>query len=873
VRQNPPFQYAELSLEIGTGHSNLGKIKSRAWSLNELANKLRKPVRDNITFAEYLALPTKEQDKRKNHGFWLGGPSTDGRRRLASIKYRSVITLDLDDVTSELYEAIRGERTRLNKYCFIVHSTRKHTPEKPRLRIVIFLTEPCSIDKYGPASRIVASFVDPTMDHVDDVSHRPAQMMFFPSASSDGEFVFFQNEGELLDVDTVLAEFGDWQDFTKLPFSTKQGRKRPADPNRKAEHPHTKRGIVGAFCRTYSIEDAIDTFLSDVYAPGDAQSGKPRYTYVAGTTANGAVVKDDGLFLYSHHTSDPVTDRLVNAFDLVRIHLFGDQDDGVDEQTSPGSMPSFKAMVGFCENLDGVAAELRQEQYDIAAMFEDLGSEDTQKRVESEPETEPDLASQFPNLDDDDDDLIGVPGETKAAVKYDSPWMEKLEINKKDGTIKNHLPNYSLILQNDSRIAGAIQFNLFTQEIVTRKGVRARLDFADGYQVDDPINGDLWTDKHTNIIRGILEAPNGKGKSGYGLRVSDRDLDAAIDLTASKNAFHPVREYFESLTWDGIERISTMFQTWLGTPDSAYAREVSTKTMMAVVTRIMEPGHKFDFIPIFEGAQGKRKSTFVRLLAKGWFCELQGDFHDRKRLVETIQGKMIAEIPELAAFTRSDVNDLKACAAANEDRVRMSYGRRAREFKRQCVFMGTTNDLEYLNDISGGRRFWPILVLISVIDTQGFTKIVDQLWAEAFHGYREARKLRPKGALPLYIEGTEAQSYALEHQESRRIQTEADAFAGIIGAWLDEPVPRSLLDGVDASFQKLDGGSEETVLRDQISLIEIWVSRLRKDEASYGRKEANMLGRAMRLVGGWALNGSYRKSRFGKQKKWIREVK
>jgi predicted P-loop ATPase len=107
-----------------------------------------------------------------------------------------------------------------------------------------------------------------------------------------------------------------------------------------------------------------------------------------------------------------------------------------------------------------------------------------------------------------------------------------------------------------------------------------------------------------------------------------------------------------------------------------------------------------------------------------WFAELQSDFHDRKRLVETIQGALIAEIPELSAFTKSDVNALKATTAAREDKVRLSYGRRAIVFKRQCLFMGSTNDREYLNDITGGRRFWPIVALVSEIDTQGFAKEV-----------------------------------------------------------------------------------------------------------------------------------------------------
>ena len=116
-------------------------------------------------------------------------------------------------------------------------------------------------------ARLLAFLLDPTMDTVDDVSYRPAQMMYFPSISSDGEFIFHHNPGELCDGEAVLEGFPEWRDFTKLPYSEKQGQKRPSA--KKAEDPTTKPGIIGAFCRAYDIPAAIDKFLPDTYAPDD----------------------------------------------------------------------------------------------------------------------------------------------------------------------------------------------------------------------------------------------------------------------------------------------------------------------------------------------------------------------------------------------------------------------------------------------------------------------------------------------------------------------------------------------------------------------------------------------------------------------------
>ena len=177
------------------------------------------------------------------------------------------------------------------------------------------------------------------------------------------------------------------------PFSERQGQKRDVDPNRKAEDPTTKKGIVGAFCRVYDVPAAIEKFLPDVYAPGDAGSGKARYTFLGGTTSNGAVVEDGGLFLYSYHTSDPCSDMLVNAFDMVRRHLFGHLDEGSRPDLSPSARPSYKAMVGHVRDDPLVVAEYAgvPKQYE----FDDL---DAGPDGEPTPNPEAELVDENPAM-------------------------------------------------------------------------------------------------------------------------------------------------------------------------------------------------------------------------------------------------------------------------------------------------------------------------------------------------------------------------------------------------------------------------------------------------------------------------------------------
>lgn len=889
VRTKAPWQHADSMFEIGEGHHNLGKIKSREVSLAALAKKFAEPVRDNCTHAQYLKFPKDEQDRRKNHGFWLGGPSVDGRRKNVSLRYRTVVTLDLDEGTAELVALLKAGKTRLNKYCFLIHSTRKHTSAKPRLRIVIFLKEPIAIEKYHPLARIAASLVDSTMDAIDDVSFRPAQMMFWPTVSSDAEYVFWQNEGTVMDGEAILTGFGNWQDFTKLPFSERQGQKRPSDPNKKAENPLEKKGLVGAFCRAYSIEDAIATFLSDVYVPGDANSAKPRYTFTGGSTTNGAIVEDDGLFLFSHHTTDPCTDRLVNAFDMVRLHLFGDQDAKHDPfDTKPTDFPSWKAMEEFLREDEPTKRELRQERYDLAAMFDDLG-EGEARADEPEPDAA-DVAAKFDALDDEegaeedyDEDVLALLGpkpkkpagaQVPAKPKYDSAWIEQLELTDK-GTIKSSLPNETMILQNDPRFTRIVELNEFKLEVVTRRPLKSRMDLVPEITIRDAVNGDIWSDFHDTAVRMVLEAPNGKNKPGYGLKVSDRDLESAVLATAMKNRFHPVRDRLEGCVrkWDGNRRLRRLFSKYLGCIDNAYHREVALKFCIAAVARIFEPGHKFDFMPILEGPQGKRKSSFIKTLALDWFGELEGDFSDQRKLVEQMQGCWIMEQAELSSMNRSEVLDQKAFMSRTNDKVRLAYARRALEFPRQTVFMGSTNDSEYLADLTGNRRYWPIVVTVLMIDTDTLAAEIDQIWGEAVHLYREMRAKHPRGELPLFLEDREAQSYALRMQESRRITTEVDGFAGIVGAWLDAPVSVAKLEGLEARFDDLERGPDAKVLRETVSLPEIWEDCLGNDRRQYKRQDALMLSKVMRLVGGWENDDRpTRTKRFGIQKLWRRVV-
>lgn len=838
-------------LRIAVGGHNLGKAKNKKMTWPLLIEKLATPSVDQVhTMKAYLAAPAETQLRLKNVGWFVGGPSDTDQRNARSITTRYLLALDIDDAKPHQIEYLLDGFSEVSDYEFFGHTTRKHTDKKPRWRVVFPLARPVAPDVFAAASRVLASKVfrteEESMDAVDDVSFRIAQVMYWPSINRDGKFDTLHNKGKLLDAEELLDSWGgDWRDFKNLPFSERRGRKRPVDPGKKAENPTEKRGVIGAFCRAYDIPAAIETFLPDVYTPGDDHGTKPRYTFVEGSSANGAVVEDDGLFLYSHHGTDPCSEKLVNSFDMVRLHKFGHLDKQGDEEEveNPTKLASYKAMTAFAMEQPPVRRELQAERYDMSAMFDDLPEDE-------DDETSDEGGDAGGVTADDFDDLIGD-DEDRPERKPPTEWTAELDILP-NGEVKPSLTNIKLIVHNDKRTQGRLGYNLFQQDVVALKPIRSKSIALPDMRVEDRVNGDLWVDHHDNLVRAILEAPYGKGKAGYGLRVSDRDLTSAVDLAARMSPFHPVQQMLKRAKWDGRKRLDTFFIRHLGCEDNAYTRSVARLTLIAAVTRAFEPGHKWDFVPILEGVQGKRKSTFVSILARGWFTAIEGSFHDRKRLVEVMKGKWIVEIPELSGFSKSEVQDMKAFFSDTTDRVRLAYGRRAEEFPRQCVFIGTTNDKEYLRDSTGNRRYWPIEGHVETIDTDAVAAEMDQVWGEAYAAYRAMREAQPKGDLPLFLRDPEAKRIAEELQESRRAETPEEALRPVILEWLDTPVQRNVLLGLEPDF----GDADDLVIRNEVTLMQIFVGVLGGRERDYDKAQAMRLSAVMKDMPGWSNMGS-----------------
>jgi hypothetical protein len=324
-------------------------FKETSWT--QLKDVLSKPKKGKESFAEYLSWDKERQLEAKDVGYYIVGEFVGNLRHNVEFKRRGTVTLDIDypglDFISRLDLCFGA-------YEYFWHTSRKSSATAPRIRVHLPLSRDItSAEEHEALSRLIASFYD--IETVDKVSFVPAQVMFFSSVSSDGEFQFGENKGEWLDPDATLAQYIDWTDRAEWPRA--EGEVPPETRKEKVDSPLTKPGVIGAFCRSHSITRVLEEVIPGIYEPA-GEEGK-RWRYYAAEGGGGAIIYDNDTALYSHHTNhDPAAGRSVNAFDLVRIHKFGSLDADVFEELKPTQMPSFLAMQEFAMGLPEVVREL-----------------------------------------------------------------------------------------------------------------------------------------------------------------------------------------------------------------------------------------------------------------------------------------------------------------------------------------------------------------------------------------------------------------------------------------------------------------------------------------------------------------------------------
>ena len=374
-------------LKIAYGNSRTAKFWSnKVITFDELCGRLEVPVRTSETAEEYKMMKKTEREETKDKGGFVAGHLKNNSRKVENVECRSMLVFDLDEVADGVMEKVMGL-----SYESCVYSTHSHTPEKPRIRVLVPTARDMTVDEFNAVARYFAA-ENNFLNTVDPCSFKPNQLMYWPTCPSNGEYIFKKIKGEWLDPDKVLSAHPLWRDCSLLPTTPKESKAKEYSKT-KQKDPLEKEGVVGAFCRCYSITAVIEEFLKDLYAPSAVEG---RYDYVPGEGTAGVVVYED-KWAYSHHATDPACGRLLNSFDLVRVHKFGDDKD------------SFGAMSEFALTLSKVSVEVMKEKQEKA----------------------------------------------KADFEGDDDWAGKLQRDKR-GNVANSLHNIRLILENDPMLKNIV---------------------------------------------------------------------------------------------------------------------------------------------------------------------------------------------------------------------------------------------------------------------------------------------------------------------------------------------------------------------------------------------------------------------------------
>lgn len=695
--------------------------KNEKYTWQDFCDKLRVPVRSKETMKEYDSLPKTAQGNLKNVGGFVGGMLKDGLRKKGNVEKRTLLTLDVDNADDKLFDDMKKLYDGVN---ICMYTTRSDRPNNHRYRIVFKLDRPLNPDEYEAVGRKMAERIG--IEYFDETTFQAERLMYWGSCSSDQNYDFFSSEGVDLDTQEILDsydEFGNnkdaWKDCSLWATTSSATALEIDRAIKKQVDPTEKSGVIGAFCRAFTIPEAISEFLPDIYVPVDDNCN--RYTYVKGHTSGGLVLYKDGVFAYAHQNTDPCQGRLCNAWDLVRIHLFGDS-----------------------------------EKESTTKMKELVLSKDKVKRLFAK-EREVKAKEAF-------DGMI-------CKVEVDKDFASKLSVDKQ-GNYEPTTHNIRLIMRNDEMLARAFKFDAFAHRII--------IDKPPIWRMNNINSSEVWDDVDDACLVNYFE-------DMYGIEGSSAvsKINRVFTEEVNRRGFHPVKDYLNKAkgVWDGVKRAETIFIDFLGAEDNRYNRVVTRKMLLASVKRIFDAGCKFDNICILAGGQGIGKTTLLQRLASGWFTNsLPRNVSDKDCLYQ-IQGKWIVEMGELTSLKTSDLDAFKNFLTKTVDSFRPAYGKRSIDMKRQCVFFGTSNEVNFLRDSSGNRRFWIIpchrvrnIPMGNRVYTTFTPDFVEQIWAEVMNWDMSEDLVLPLDLVDEALEREERYSSGVSEAEALR-------------AYLNTPVP------------------------------------------------------------------------------------
>lgn len=356
-----------------------------------------------------------------------------------------------------------------------------------------------------------------------------------------------------------------------------------------------------------------------------------------------------------------------------------------------------------------------------------------------------------------------------AGLRWDIDYTKTREIKCYQNTLNNvrtyfTTPSHGAFI---NQVYGLLRYNEFSHKIEFTRS-------APWHHANDDRR--VWTNDDNAQFRTVVSVM-------MGWNVSEKTVNDGIVAIARENSYHPIREYFNTLEWDGAPRLHKLFNYYVGGEDNVYTQQAGILWMKALVARIYSPGIKFDHVPVLEGPQGIMKSTFCEvIMGPEYHADIFLDPQNKDTILN-MMGKCVIEISEMAHTRKKEVEEIKSFITKRVDTFRKPYGTVAEDIPRQSVFIGTLNpgpNGTYLPDATGNRRFWPILC--TLIKTKELRADREQLLAEAVHMWRS-------GNHTLYMEDKKALHLAALAQESR---TDKEVWVDVIRNWLESEHRRGI---------------------------------------------------------------------------------
>lgn len=634
-------------------HYTAGQV---TWG--ELKEWMEQPASTKACGQYVLGRFGKTTVRHKQPDGTVGDPCTGLHRIKTAVEHRGGLTLDVDHATHEFLEKVKAL-----PYTYILHTTYSSTAEEPRYRLLVPTSRTMTPDEYHAAAASVMQTLGE--DNFDPGSVQPERYMFRPSEKAKGTFWYEVYEGPLADVEELLSDFQE--DLSTVPLPR---------PHKNKRNPFEIEGTVGEFNRAYEDFAAL---IQEYDLPYESDTSD-RWHLVGASAAAGMGVVSDGL-VYSHHSNDPAYGQTCSAFDLVRLHMFGDLDENAKTGTPINKLPSTAAMLEVA-NMDPLVMNERYK--DVAIDFNDPAG---------------DLVAS------DDDE-------------HAPDWRTGFRVNQRSGEPTDDIRNWDLIAQNDPVVQGLF-YNELTMALQTEKDLPWRT--GDAREVFDKAD--------EAALANHIERT-------YRLKATDQTIYRMLSDGPRNRVVNPVADYLTSLTWDGKPRVETCLP---GVLPTEYTRMVARKSLVAAAARMLSPGIKWDHMLMIVGDEGLGKSHWIERMSKGWNNNL-GPIKD-KDTVLAMHGSWITTSDEGHSMRKADFDALKEFLTRTHDKFRMPYDRDTRNYPRRCVIWGTTNDPAFMKRQEGNRRFLPVTATTKVDFTALTPEYVDQVWAEAVHLYRAGEPL------------------------------------------------------------------------------------------------------------------------------------